>query len=117
MYKFDTGGYTGDWGSKEGRMALLHQKELVLNESDTENFLDALGILRNINLSYLDTLNEISGVRAPSIKSVTTDSGVVEQKVQIDATFPNVKDHKEVEQALNNLVNVAAQRAMQNKRV
>ena len=29
---FDTGGYTGRWGSKEGRMAMLHQKEIVLNQ-------------------------------------------------------------------------------------
>jgi hypothetical protein len=36
---FDTGGYTGDWGGAYGKMALLHKKELVLNEGDTENFL------------------------------------------------------------------------------
>jgi hypothetical protein len=31
---FDTGGYTGVWGP-EGKMAFLHEKELVLNASDT----------------------------------------------------------------------------------
>jgi len=28
---FDTGGYTGDWAGNEGRMAMLHKKEMVLN--------------------------------------------------------------------------------------
>ena len=31
---FDTGGYTGEW-INDGRIAVLHEKELVLNESDT----------------------------------------------------------------------------------
>jgi hypothetical protein len=35
---FDTGGYTGEWDSS-GRLAVLHQKEIVLNAHDTENFL------------------------------------------------------------------------------
>lgn len=45
-----TGGYTGAWGS-EGRIALLHEKELVLNASDTSNFLKALDIMREITKS------------------------------------------------------------------
>jgi hypothetical protein len=43
-----TGGYTGSWGS-EGRLAMLHQKELVLNAVDTENFLSAINIVRDIS--------------------------------------------------------------------
>ena len=39
---------------------------------------------------------------------------IIEQDVHIDAQFPNVKDSREIENALNNLVNAAAQRA--NKR-
>jgi len=31
---YDTGGYTGEW-SNDGRLAFLHQKELVLNAEDT----------------------------------------------------------------------------------
>jgi hypothetical protein len=37
----DTGGYTGEWGHS-GKLAMLHEKELVLNANDTSNFLDAL---------------------------------------------------------------------------
>jgi hypothetical protein len=29
---FETGGYTGTWGDAEGRLAFLHQGELVLNQ-------------------------------------------------------------------------------------
>jgi hypothetical protein len=44
---FDTGGYTGEWDSS-GRLAMLHQKEIVLNAHDTENFLSAINIVRDI---------------------------------------------------------------------
>ena len=44
---FDTGGYTGSWDSS-GRLAMLHQKEIVLNAHDTENFLAAVNIVRDI---------------------------------------------------------------------
>ena len=49
----DTGLYTGEWdgGSvrRNGRLAWLHQKELVLNAHDTENFLDAMNIVRQLD--------------------------------------------------------------------
>jgi hypothetical protein len=44
----DTGGYTGEWDSS-GRLAMLHQKEIVLNAHDTENFLAAVNIVRDIS--------------------------------------------------------------------
>jgi hypothetical protein len=43
--KFDTGGYTGAWGN-EGKIAVLHEKELVLNKDDTRNILRAVTIAR-----------------------------------------------------------------------
>ena len=43
----DTGGYTGVWGP-DGRIAMLHEKELVLNASDTANFLKAVDVMREI---------------------------------------------------------------------
>jgi hypothetical protein len=45
LTSLDTGGYTGSWGS-EGKIAMLHEKELVLNADDTENLLNAVGIIR-----------------------------------------------------------------------
>jgi hypothetical protein len=60
--KYDTGGYTGAWGA-EGRLAMLHQKELVLNAKDTENFLVATGILREIvnKIELVSLYNTLSG--------------------------------------------------------
>ena len=44
---YDTGGYTGQWGS-EGKLAVLHQKELILNAKDTENMLNIINQVREI---------------------------------------------------------------------
>jgi hypothetical protein len=66
---FDTGGYTGDWGP-EGRLAMLHQKEIVLNAHDTENFLAAIGIVRDIsdqiekNAIVMQYQNQLANYRA-----------------------------------------------------
>jgi hypothetical protein len=45
--KYDTGGYTGEWGP-EGKLAVLHQKELVLNADDTENLLKTITFIRDL---------------------------------------------------------------------
>jgi hypothetical protein len=59
--RFDTGGYTGEWG-QSGKHAILHEKELVLNKHDTVNFLNALDILRSLNLSMLDKVAQMGTV-------------------------------------------------------
>ena len=51
--QYASGGYTGEWGA-EGKLAYLHEKELVLNKEDTENILAAVGIIRSIE-SALDS--------------------------------------------------------------
>ena len=51
--KFDTGGYTGAWSGNEGKVGILHQKELVLNKEDTKNFLSAMNVVRSLD-SVLD---------------------------------------------------------------
>jgi len=43
---------------------------------------------------------------------MSTDKEELEQNVHIEASFPNVNSKKEIEEALNDLVNLAAQRAM-----
>jgi hypothetical protein len=48
LKKFDTGGYTGDWAGSYGKLAMLHKKELVLSEGDTDNFLTGMNILDKI---------------------------------------------------------------------
>ena len=107
---YDTGGYTGVWGS-EGRLALLHQKELVLNKEDTANMLNAISIMRNItNMLGSSVLGKLAAVTAGGL-GTEVGGDVLEQNVHIDAQFPNVKDSREIEEALNNLVNMASMRA------
>lgn len=110
---YDTGGYTGTWGN-DGRLALLHQKELVLNKEDTANMLDAVNIIRNITgLLGNSVLGKLAAATAGNF-GANVGNDVLEQNVHIDAQFPNVKDSREIEEALNNLVNMASMRA--NKR-
>ena len=112
MSAYATGGYTGAWGD-EGRVAILHEKELVLNEEDTANMLQAVSIVRTMN----DLLSSINS-STDFINTIGFGSGnnsqTLEQNVHIQASFPNVTDHSEIEQALNNLVNRASQFAFKN---
>ena len=110
---YDTGGYTGAWGNN-GRLALLHQKELVLNQEDTKNMLNAVTIMRNITDMLGSTvLSKLAAATAGNVNT-STNSDILEQNVHIDAQFPNVTNSREIEEALNNLVNMASMRA--NKR-
>jgi TP901 family phage tail tape measure protein len=43
----DTGLYTGEWGSG-GKLAVLHEKELLLNKIDTSNILKAVNLTRQL---------------------------------------------------------------------
>ena len=111
LYSLDTGGYTGEWGS-EGKLAMLHQKELVLNENDTANFLAAMGLLdKIIETIDLRAANAQLGMMNITPAIPVTPSSVVEQDVRIEAHFPDVTSADEIEAALNNLVNDAYQHA------
>lgn len=107
---FDTGGYTGEWGSY-GKLAMLHQKELVLNAGDTENFLASMELLDHI-LEVIDlqsTSARLGGLlTSPGVRD---NDSTIEQNVHIEASFPNVQNHSEIEEAFNNLINQASQYA------
>ena len=115
---YDTGGYTGEWNNSDGKLAMLHQKELVLNANDTKNILNAVEILRgitnNLGQALMNQLARISATRATQIAG-PIDTESLEQNVHIDAQFPNVKDSREIETALNNLVNMASQHIQKNR--
>ena len=110
--KYATGGYTGAWGD-EGRIAVLHEKELVLNKEDTANMLQAVSIVRTMNDLLSNMNNSTDLINTMSFGS-GNNSQTLEQNVHIEASFPNVTDHFEIEQALNNLVNRASQFAFKN---
>ena len=108
---FDTGGYTGTWGPY-GRLALLHEKELVLNKADTSNILDAVKISRGVDDKISDmiafTNNSLRDLLS-YIKLPTFETQPIEQTVQIQAEFPGVTDQYEIQEALSNLSNDASQ--------
>ena len=108
---YATGGYTGDWDSDEGKLAILHEKQLVLNKEDTKNFLDGIMILRQITSSLGGSIYaKVSGLKSNYFNASSNDE--IQQKVQISASFPNVNSKRQIEEAFNDLVNLAAQRAM-----
>ena len=109
---FDTGGYTGDWSGPDGKFAMLHQKELVLNKGDTENFLASMGVLEKI-LQVIDiqSANQLLSrdMSVPYFGNMS--QGTLEQQVHIEASFPNATDKNEIEEAFRDIVNLASQYA------
>ena len=116
---YDTGGYTGSWG-KEGKIAMLHEKELVLNKTDTQNILDAVSIVRNLTSGLSSLQNSLVGQLTSSTQNISNniekEKTTLDQNVHIEATFPNVSNSNEIEKAFNDLVNLASQRVMSTRR-
>lgn len=102
----DTGGYTGEWGP-EGKLAMLHEKEIVLNKEDTSNMLKMVEIVRA--MIDANVMNSIAtNLHSPG---VGTQNQNLEQNVTITAEFPNATDHNEIKMAFESLVNKASQYA------
>ena len=97
---FDTGGYTGSWGSKDGKMAMLHEKELILNKTDTKNILEAIKIIRSA-----------ISINTTALSNSGNSGSPMSQNVTINAEFPNVQTANEIEKAFENMGNMAAQYA------
>lgn len=109
----DTGGYTGDWGP-EGRLAMLHEKELVLNKEDTSNMLSLVDILRGISKSDVEGMMQLAFadgiVGTAGFGAITNSSSSVGGNTfNITAEFPNANDVNEIRQAILSLPNLAAQ--------
>lgn len=116
---FATGGladYTGPaWvdGTKS-------KPELVLNADDTQNMLQIVSEVRQldkstlsmvddlINLATISMYSNLASVHAGSIAN-TSNTSEIEQNVHITAEFPNVQNSNEIQDAFDNLVNRAAQ--------
>lgn len=110
--KYDTGGYTGNWGDA-GKLAVLHEKELVLNAEDTANVLTAVQLVRAM-LNTIDLNAQQASVGFGQLVASTirdSNNETLQQDVHIVAEFPNVEDHNEIKEAFNNLINQAAQYA------
>lgn len=110
--QYASGGYTGKWGNY-GKLAILDEKELILNKDDTVNFLNALGIAKQIidtiDLNALQASYGFGNLVPATINE--NNSQTIEQDVHITAEFPNATDHNEIEQAFETLINKASQYA------
>lgn len=107
LQTFDTGGYTGSWG-QSGKLAMLHEKELVLNSDDTKNFLAGINILRDI-VQAIDLQAMYASNTTIAASGVASANRTFAQEVSIHAEFPNAVNHNEIEQAFDSLINRAAQ--------
>ena len=119
LFGFDTGGYTGDWNDNKGKLAVLHEKELVLNKDDTENILSTVDIVRGISDSISDNLSALAASQTPILSNPLPqekEPDTLQQEVHITAEFPNATDKDEIMAAFDNLVNVASQRIMTIKK-
>ena len=128
--KMDTGGYTGNWGSSDGKIGILHQKELVLNAYDTENFLKAMEIIEgmlstntlstkminNMNNKIFDVGELMTEYTSALTKMQEDMTQTIQQTVNVDAQFPNARDAEEILLAFENLSNKMTQYAHSTKR-
>ena len=123
-----SGAYTGDWGPSQGfgldngKIIKVHPKELILNQKDTSNILRAVDIVRNMN-DWVDkqvqSMINYGQAKLGSLIDKATppvyETQPIKQEVTIQADFPGVTDHYEIEEALSNLSNNAAQYISANK--
>lgn len=126
LYGFATGGYTGAWGDS-GKLAILHQKELVLNQDDTVNMLKAVETLREItnnqgNVSGIaDTILRTSNIQAQALANVgaglfqqlanmvNTSNTSTTRNMTVNADFSGVRSADAIYQALMELQNYGLQ--------
>lgn len=122
--RMDSGGYTGDWDSQSGKLAFLHQKELVLNATDTENILSAVNTIRDIaGLNEAIDQTIASSIGRMIAETVYTKNNNINTNntndnsnnvFNITAEFPNADDVQTIKDAILSLPNIASQYIHQN---
>ena len=129
-----TGGYTGDWSGEKGKLAILHQKELVLNESDTSNILNAVKSIREIvgnginstsfngiadaivkmSAMQANMLSEISRSTLSALATTINNNNAEMQNYKnmtVNADFSGVRSADAIYQALRELENYGMQQS------
>lgn len=84
LIPFDTGGYTGYWPGKEGRLAILHRKELVLNERQTEHILDTAKIMDRISKFIPDIQQGLGANQMQRLAAATTNNVNINVEVYVE---------------------------------
>ena len=132
---YKSGGYTGEWNNGDdemngGKLAFLHQKELVLNKTDTQNMLDAINTVRDIQStsgaidqaimkSIAGMVAKMAGLSPSSTNGVTNSTTSTDNSqviYNVEANFPNAGDIIEIQQAILSLPNLARQQGSLNKK-
>ena len=120
---FASGGYTGAWPGSDGKLAVLHQKELVLNETDTKNILGAVEAIRALDMSGIargliqssNVQSSMLGALSSGVSRVaaaTNQGGIDNSKTFIvNADFSGVRSADAIYEALISLENVGMQTA------
>lgn len=113
----DSGGYTGTWSNStnnaEGRMAILHEKELILNKEDTKNILESVkmqrGLMESIKGRGSSVKNSIQNMSS-NISNIQNSNrmSTVEQNITLSPSFPNARDRSEIEAAFEGLLGKAS---------
>lgn len=85
LIPFDTGGYTGDWFGNEGKVAMLHKKEMVLNANQTSDILKTVSIVDK-------TKNQLNDL-VKSMQSAQGGGSVIVGDMQFN--FENYRGDKE----------------------
>jgi hypothetical protein len=73
-------------------------------------------VFDNLNTNILSRLSGLISGLDTSISGISASSDTLEQNVHIEANFPNVQSSNEIQDAFNNLVNIASQRAFSTTR-
>lgn len=114
---YRSGGYTGEWNDTDGKLGVLHQKELILNQTDTENILNAVDMVRSLTAmardgAYSNVINQSNGLidMASVINNLPDDFGGT-TTYQVECTFPNATNVDEIQRAILTLPDIAPQYA------
>jgi hypothetical protein len=107
---------------------MLHQKELVLNADDTENFLSGIKMIRDMSSLNGSITNAITSAVANMVLSlskvsagtgtspISHEANAAPNVFNITAEFPNANDVNEIREAILSLPNLASQYIGKNLR-
>ncbi|OME53974.1 phage tail tape measure protein [Paenibacillus odorifer] len=104
LYGFKTGGYTGDWEGDDGKLAVLHKKELVLNEDQTRNILDTAKIVEKFK-SIFPSMNTMSSIPKPKETSVVAEGNTENNEYNIEVNINGNADKKVAETVADQIIN------------
>ncbi|WP_340032488.1 phage tail tape measure protein [Paenibacillus sp. FSL K6-1122] len=100
IFSAETGGMTPAGMGKEGKFLLAHEKELILNKSDTSNLLKVVDVVRGITDKIRSGL-DFTGLFS---KAVTTPS-TNDNRIQIDKVEIHANDKDSGSSLLNKFEN------------